>query len=75
MTWITIDNAQRTVTPKAGISVTFLVFCKLYYGDIHLHKVSRKYLKQFSSYREDINILQKSLFSKFNSKSRLTRVC
>ena len=30
-----------------------LVFCILYHGDIHFHKVSRKYLKQFSSYRAD----------------------
>ena len=44
MTWITIDNVQRVVAPKAGKSVTVLVFCKLYHGDIHLHKVSRKYL-------------------------------
>ena len=40
-----------------------LVFCTLYHGDIHLHKVSRKYLKQFSRYRVDTNILQKSLCS------------
>ena len=33
-----------------------LVFCTSYHGDIHLHKVSRKYLKQFSSYRADTEI-------------------
>ena len=53
--------------------VMVLVFCKLYHGDIHLYKVLRKYLEQFSSYKVDTNILQKSIFSKF-SKSRLTRV-
>ena len=62
MTWITIDNVQRALTPKTGV---VLVFCKLYHGDIHLHKIPRKYLEQFSSYRVDTNILQKSLFSKF----------
>ena len=66
MTWITTDNVQKAETPKAGVRVTVLVFCKLYHDDIHLHKVSRKYLEQFSSYRVDTNILQKSLFSKFN---------
>ena len=45
MTLITIDNVQRTETPKAGKPE--LRFFKLYYGDIHLHKLSRKYLKQF----------------------------
>ena len=65
MTWITIENVQRAITPKAGYSVTNLVFCKLYDGDIYLHKVSRKYLEQFSSYRVGTTILQKSLFSKF----------
>ena len=44
MTWITIENVQRAITPKACNSVTNLVFCKLYDGDIYLHEVSRKYL-------------------------------
>ena len=72
MTWIIIDNVQRAVILKVGKSefmVLFVskqdVFCKLYHGDIHLHKVSRKYLEQFSSYRVDTNTLQKSLISKF----------
>ena len=38
---------------------------QIYHGDIHLLKVSRKYLDQFLSNRVDRNILQKSLFSKF----------
>ena len=64
MTWITTDDVQRVVTPKAGKSeLRFLSFAN--YCDLHLHKVSRKYLKQFSSYRLDTNTLQKSLFSKF----------
>ena len=42
MTWITIDTVQRVVTPKAGNSeLRFFMFCRLYHGDIHLHKVSR----------------------------------
>ena len=65
MTWITTDNVQRAKTLKADVRVTVLVFCQLYYGDIHLHKVSRKYLQQFSSYRVDTTILQKSQCSKF----------
>ena len=65
MTWITSDNVQRAVSPKAGNSELWLMFCKLYHDDIYLHKVSRKYLIQFSSYNMDTNILQKSLFSKF----------
>ena len=57
------------------MQLTVLVFCTLYHGDIHLHRVTRKYLEQFSSYRVDINILQKALSSKdHNSKSRITRV-
>ena len=60
--------------PKVGNSKSrqfrgmVLVFCTSYHGNIHLHKISRKYLKQFSSYRVDtyICILQKSLFSMFN---------
>ena len=66
MTWITIDNVQRAETPKASKWELWLFcFAKLYHSDIHLHKVSRKYLEQFSSYKVDTNILQKSLFSKF----------
>ena len=60
MTWITTVNVQRVVTPKAGKSGLQLCF-----ANCVLHKVSRKYLEQFSSYRVDTNILQKSLFSKF----------
>ena len=67
MTWITIDKVQRAEIPKAGNSVTVFVFCKLHHGDEHLH--SRKYLEQFSSYRVDTNMLQKSLFSKFKGPS------
>ena len=48
MTCITTDNIQNAVTPKASKSVTDLEFCKLYHGDIHLHKASRKYFGQFS---------------------------
>ena len=40
-----------------------LVFCTSYYCDIHLHKVSRKYLKQFSSYRADKYIKEISIFN------------
>ena len=38
-----------------------LVFCQSYHDDIHLHKVSRKYLKQFSSYRVDIYITEMTI--------------
>ena len=52
-----------------------LVFCTLYHGDIPLLKVSRKYLKQFSSYRADIycrnHYFQCS--KGHNFKSRLSR--
>ena len=45
ITWITTDNVQRAVTPKADNSgLRFLRF-----ANIHLHKVSRKYLEHFSS--------------------------
>ena len=53
MTWIIIDNVQCGNSKNQYVRVTVLVFCKFYHGDIHLHKVSRKCLKQFSSYRED----------------------
>ena len=66
LTWVTSDNVQRAVTSKAGNSVLRLEFCKLFHGDIHLHQVSRKDLEKFLSYRVDTNLLQKSLFSKFN---------
>ena len=64
MTWITVDNVQRVVTPKAGKSE--LKF--LSYANSIMHKVSRKYLQQFSSYRKDTNTLQKSLFSKLKGQ-------
>ena len=69
MTGITINNVQRAVTPKVGnLELWFL--CSAYHGGIHLYKVSRKYLKHFSSYRN-----QYFQFSKgYNSKSRLSRV-
>ena len=35
-----------------------LVFCTSHNGDINLHKSSRKYLKQFSSYRADTYITE-----------------
>ena len=38
-------------------SFTVLVFCKLNHGEIHLHKVSRKHLEQFLSYKKDTNII------------------
>ena len=40
-----------------------LVFCTLYHGDIHLHKVSRKYIKQFSSNRADTYIREITIFN------------
>ena len=40
-----------------------LVFCTSYHDDIHLHKVSRKYLKQFSSYKVDIYITEITIFN------------
>ena len=40
-----------------------LVFCTSHHGDIHLHKVSRKYLKQFSSYRVDTYITEITIFN------------
>ena len=54
-----------------------LVFCKLYHGDINLHKVSRKYLKQFQV-TEWTQIYYRNHYFQIakghNSKSRLTRV-
>ena len=65
MTWLTIDNVQRAVIPKASKSeLWFLCFANCIM-EIYICIVSRKYLEQFSSYRVDTNILQKSLFSKF----------
>ena len=40
-----------------------LVFRTLYHGDIHLHKDSRKYLKQFSNYRADTYITEITIFN------------
>ena len=68
MTGITIYNVQRGVTPTVGNSE--LWFCTAYHGDIHLHKVSRNYLKQFSSYRNHYFQCSKG----HNSKNRLSRV-
>ena len=50
--------------------------CTSYHGDIHLLKVSRKYLKQFSSYRVDIDYRNHyfQCSKGHNSKSRLSRV-
>ena len=62
-TRITICNVQRVVTPKAGNSVMVLVFCTSHHVDIHLHKVSRKYLEQFSSYRADTYITEITIFN------------
>ena len=60
MAGINIYNVQRTVTPKAGNSeLWFLCF-----ADIHLHKVSRKYLNSFQV-AERTHMLKKSLYSKF----------
>ena len=39
------------------------MFCTSYHGDIDLHKVSRKYLKQFSSYRADTYIKEITIFN------------
>ena len=41
----------------------FFVFFTSYHGDIHLHKISRKYLKQFSSYRVDTYITETTTFN------------
>ena len=67
MTWITIHNVRRAVIPKAGNAESRFLLCFVnciivIYFCIKFHK---KYLQQFSSYRLDTNILQKSLFSKF----------
>ena len=56
MTWITTDNIQRVITPKAGNSLMVLVFANCI-------MVLRKFFEQLSDYRVDTNILQKSLFS------------
>ena len=58
MTGITIYNVKRVVTPKAGNSDMVLVFCTSYHGDIQLHEVSQKYLKQFSSNGVDTYITE-----------------
>ena len=64
MMGITIYNVQRAVTPKAGNSeLWFLFVYTSYHGDIHLHNVSRKYLKQFSSYRADTYITDITIFN------------
>ena len=75
MTGITIYNVQRKVTPKAGNLVMVLVFCTTYHGDLHLHKVSSKYLKQFSSNRADTYITEITVFNvqRAISKGRLSR--
>ena len=63
---------------KSGyFRVMILVFCTSYHGDIHLHKVSRKYLKQFSSYRVGYLYHRNHYFQcseGHNSKIRLNRV-
>ena len=45
MTGITIDNVQREVAPKAGNSDLWFLCSAHQIVVIHLHKVSRKYLK------------------------------
>ena len=72
MTGITIYNVQRVVTPKAGNSEVWFLY-SAHHGDVHLHKVSRKYLKQFSSYRGDTYITGITIFKGHNSKRRLSR--
>ena len=52
MTKIMIEGGN---SKSRQFRVIVSVFCELCHGDIHLHKVSRKYLKQFSSYRVDHN--------------------
>ena len=56
--------------------VIVLVFCTSYHGDIHLHKVSRQYLKQFSSYRNHYFLCSKGHYSKSKiSKVRVLKFC
>ena len=43
--------------------IMVLVFCTSYHGDKNLHKVSRKYRKQFSSYRVDTIITEITIFN------------
>ena len=65
MTGIIIYNVQKVVTPEAGNSELWFL-CSAhhnYHGDIHLHKVSRKNLKQFSSYSADIYITEITIFN------------
>ena len=78
MIWITTDNIQRVVIPKAGDSeLWFLCFANCNIVNVHLPKVSRNYLEQFSSYRVDTNNYKNHYFHSskgHNSKSLLTRV-
>ena len=76
MTGITIYNVQRVVTPKAGNSELWFLCSASYHGDIHLHKVSIKYLKVFKL--QSGHIYYRNHYFQYskghNSKSRLSRV-
>ena len=65
MTGITFYNVQRAVTPKAGKSELWFL-CSAHHIMviyIDLLKVSRKYLKQFSSNRADTYITDITIFN------------
>ena len=73
MTWITIDNVQRVVTPNAGKSeLWFLSFFNLCHGDIHSHKVSKNILNSFQVTEWTQKHYRNHCFQ--SSRPRLTRV-
>ena len=63
MTGITIYNVQKVVTPKAGNSELWFLCSAHHIMVIYICIVSRKYLKQFSSYKVDIYITDITIFN------------
>ena len=75
MTWTTIDNVQRVVTPKAGKSeLQFLNFANCIIV-IYICIKFQENISNICQVTEDTNTLQKSLFqsSKGHNSKRLIR--
>ena len=66
MSWITMNNVQRTIIPKACTSELQVLCFAHHIMMIYICiKFQENISEQFSSYRVNTNILQKSLFLKF----------
>ena len=63
MTGITFYNVKRVVTPEAGNSESWFLCSAHHIMVIYICIVSRKHLKQFSSYRADDYITEITNFN------------